>query len=718
MAQRLNRKLYRIAIWLIFAYFVLSSFRPMLDNVDLGWHIAQGRWMVQHGTFYRHDVLNYPTFGRSLVDEYPLFQIVLYLATKLGWWGPCLLTALGYVVLIGAVALAAAAFQLEGAALLVATLFSLILYLQLAFPLRPHLATYLGVILTGIFLLRHRAAKSWLEFWPVAVGQIAWTNCHSGFVLGPIMVALFGVEITARRSLAERAVSWAAVRVWAGAFLLILLACFVNPFGARRFGPPFYQDQLESIRAYVSEMQPLTGGGAIFYQGLTLLGVGAVGLAVLLRRGSVSYSFLLLALLFYFESLSVQKAWPIFALFLPLLILSTGAFAPETAERRLPAWPALFANFLLTALLAMAVISRLDPHSDTSLSAAWHEYDLDRSELSLAAIDWMRAHGVEGRLLHRSEDGGCLQEAGYDRGQTFGDTGFGKYDESFIRQLGLLADRPALLPAFLKAYQPDYVACGTLCYAWPWCLRQNNWRLIFYSPGSSVWARADKAPEFPTVSNEAAQAIFLRDEAQHGRPRDPLLYARAILTLHSMGLEDFAFSQLTSLPSELHRAPWYWEAARMLCFETPRFSAAHRDQLFAEAEGLHADALTAEFRAYTLDARGDSEGARRVLTALAPGQLGGHAGDLLLKIELAQNRPETLALAERTGGFDLRDGLHWQYVAQAEMQAGHQPAAARAWRKAVYYYPDDAGLMQSAAQFAAQSHDAALQYEIASAFPL
>ena len=71
----------------------------MLDNVDIGWHVAQGRWMVEHGAIYRHDALNYPNLGHAVIDEYPLFQVAVYFAYALGWWGPCLLTALAYVTL-------------------------------------------------------------------------------------------------------------------------------------------------------------------------------------------------------------------------------------------------------------------------------------------------------------------------------------------------------------------------------------------------------------------------------------------------------------------------------------------------------------------------------------------------------------------------------------------------------------------------------------------
>ena len=302
-----NGKLHHLSSFLVLAYVVLNCFRPMMDSVDIGWHVAQGRWMVEHGAIYRQDVFNYPNLGHPAINEYPLFQVVAYLAWWLGWWGPCLLCALIYVLLIGTLLKATRFFDLQTSPLPAMAIGLMLLFLELAFPFRPHSVTYLSVVIFGIFLLRHREATSWTLFWPLALLQIAWTNSHSGFVLGPGLVAFFGAEMIMRRWIRERSFPWAAVRTWLGAFLLILLACFINPFGLARFYPAFYQEHLESIRAYVGEMEPLPGGGATLYAYITLLAVIVVAMATLLRRGAISCSFLLSRIVFLYRGSSVKK---------------------------------------------------------------------------------------------------------------------------------------------------------------------------------------------------------------------------------------------------------------------------------------------------------------------------------------------------------------------------------------------------------------------------
>ncbi len=717
--QRLTGRLFRLFLVFAAILFALGAFRPVMDNVDLGWHVAQGRWTVEHGTVYRHDVLNYLTFGQPIVNEYPFFEVVLFLFWKLGWWGPCLLTAIGYVALVALLARSAFRLGLEGSASYLFALGAMIFYLELVYPLRPHLITYLGIAATGIFLLRHRDATRWTEFWPMALWQIVWTNSHGGFVLGPIMTACFGLEMTLRAAIRQRAWPWGTGRTWAGACLLLLLACCVNVAGPEVFYPPFFQAGLEAIRAYVDEMEPI-GSAALLtiYLGVTGTAVVAVMIAAL-RRHAISWSFVFLAALLLAESFSARKSWPVFGMFLPLLVLSSAALgrAPQEGgfffnlDR-------LIAGFSLTAVLAMVAAGRINPAWPSSIAFTWSECDAGRSELSLQAVAWMKAHGLEGRLFHRCEDGGWLQEAGYDHGETFGDTGYGKYDEATIRLVAMAGERPVLLPRFLAAYRPAYIVGDNFTYTWPHFLQQAGWRLIFYSPYSMVWTQPGNRPDLPTVTPEQIEAAFDGDVAAHGLPLGMTMYGRAILELNSLGLEDFAFARLTGLPKTFHRTTWYWEGARIMCFDTPMFSAAHRAALFAEAKTLRDDALTADFRAHVLDAAGEAETARQILAPLAAGPLGSPAGDLLLRIELDQNRPEALALAERTDAFDLRDGWHWALLARAEEQAGHQAAALAAWKKAVFYYPDEPGLLGEAASFAARHQAADLQRAIDAGVPM
>jgi tetratricopeptide (TPR) repeat protein len=711
-AERLSAKLYRVFVALAIAYVVLTSFGPMMNQVDLGWQVAQGRWILHHIAPYSHDAFNYPNLGHAVINEYTLFEIVLYLAWSLGWWGPCLLTAIGYVTLVVVLVNGASRLQIKSApSVAIAIGLMLLMFSWLAFPLRPHLVTFVCIAVMGVFLLQHRDTQNWREFWPMALLQIAWANSHSAFVLGPAMVGLFGAEVTLRRWSIAGFFPRHTIKTWFAAFIFILLSCLVNPYGWARFYPPFFQDRLESIRAYVGEMEPLGGGLATIYGYLALAALAIVVLAAIRRGWAISYSFLFLAIMLYLQAQSVYKAWPVFAVFVPLLVLSSGTFAGSS--RRSDSWPGLFGIFIATVSIGMAFGARLYDGYDMSVVRQWHEYDQGRSEISIQATTWMKAHGIAGRLFHRCEDGGWLQMNGYDHDETFSDTGFGKYDEAFIHEVGLVNERPAYVPRLLAAYKPDYIVCSNFCYQWPFYLKQNGWRLIFYSPNSSVWTRTDLRPDLPTVSDEVVAAAFHLELTTDGMPTDVRLLGRNLIALNSLGLEGFAFSELKGLAAELHHTPWYWEAARFICFASPPSSTEHRDALMHEAESLQDEGVTAEFRAYyRYYAANDVDGALKILQAIPRDKMGNYAAELLLKIELDRKQPEALDIALRSECFDLRNGKHWQYLAQAEEQWGSLETARKAWRKAVFYSPDDDALMQAAKDFAARHQDAALSLAI------
>ena len=345
----------------------------------------------------------------------------------------------------------------------------------------------------------------------------------------------------------------------------------------------------------------------------------------------------------------------------------------------------------------------------------WHEYDCGHTELPVDAIAWMKANHISGRIFNRCEDGGILQQEGYDHGETFADTGFGKYDEAFIHEVGLVNERPALIPKFIAAYHPDFIVCGNLCYQWPYYLRTTGWRLIFYTPNSTVWTRPETRLDLATVADDQIATVFDQDLKANGVPSQIALYGRNIIALNSLGLSDFASNKMTQQPLQFKFQSWYWEAARILCFNDPPFSAILRKRLVHELPWLqHTDltlaALVDEFVAYANHADGRDDDAFGMLRGTP---LSNASADLLTKIELDRNDPAALTLARRTDCWDLRNGKHWQYLAEAEERWGSLDAARAAWKKAVFYYPDDDELMKAASEFATKHNDAELARQIA-----
>jgi hypothetical protein len=86
---------------LALTYALMAGLRTVAD-MDLGWQLATGRWIVQHHSIASTDVLSYTARGKEWI--YPvLSQILLYCVYALG--GYSLLSWLGAAACVGTVAL-------------------------------------------------------------------------------------------------------------------------------------------------------------------------------------------------------------------------------------------------------------------------------------------------------------------------------------------------------------------------------------------------------------------------------------------------------------------------------------------------------------------------------------------------------------------------------------------------------------------------------------
>jgi hypothetical protein len=159
------------------------TMNPM-RNADLWWHLASGRWIVEHGAVPRVDPFSFSAHGQRWLNTEWLGDVLFQLWTAAAgleslvyWlWGILLLTYLLLFLLctrLGATALT----SFLGASLAVAASAPF-------FEMRPHLySLLLAVVLLWLLLLRRR-------LWPgLPVLFVVWANLHPSFVFGLAVVA-------------------------------------------------------------------------------------------------------------------------------------------------------------------------------------------------------------------------------------------------------------------------------------------------------------------------------------------------------------------------------------------------------------------------------------------------------------------------------------------------------------------------------------------------
>ena len=260
----------------IYALLLLLGAR-LLNDPDVYWHIAVGRWIVEHRAFPHVDPFSATMAGAPWIAKEWLSQLLYAGAHAVAGWP-------GVVVL--AAAMIAAAFALLAHFLLqkLAPLPALTLAVAgfaLAAPhllARPHaLALPLMVAWTGVLMnaVDHRRPPP-LALLPV---MTLWANLHGSFTLGLALVAPLAFEAWWNAGEARRGTALVWIRFGA----LALFAACITPYGPEPILVAFRILGLGQILSIITEWRPqdfsrlggfelclLLGLGFALYRGIVL----------------------------------------------------------------------------------------------------------------------------------------------------------------------------------------------------------------------------------------------------------------------------------------------------------------------------------------------------------------------------------------------------------------------------------------------------------------
>ena len=302
------------------------------------------------------------------------------------------------------------------------------------------------------------------------------------------------------------------------------------------------------------------------------------------------------------------------------------------------------------------------------------------------------------------------------------------YDEAFIHEVGLVNERPALVPRLLGAYRPDFVVCGNFCFQRSaFYLREGIDRLAKCFLFTKQFLVCDVTPSWRlisgfklTVTTGEIGAAFDRDLSENGMPSDvrlfPAVNSYLALNLHGIWSNSALASGLSGRLTEDARGSRVGilgSRARIICADEPRTSTPIREAFEKEAESRH-DAVTAEFRAYSaLYYAGDSadvdgavnpaidpaETTRQLWGAFAPANRAAIHPARLAPRNTANYRP--IRVGPRAPHRLLRPAQRASLAisrGSAEEQASAiSKRLLRRLRKGRLYYPDDAALMEASA---------------------
>jgi len=295
-AERLTPATFHISLPLYVAAAIYALLlvlgRVLLNDPDVYWHIATGRWIVEHRAFPHVDPFSATVAGAPWIAKEWLSQLLYSGAHALAGWP---------AVVVLAAAAAAAAFALLAYFLLqklapIPTLTLVAAGFVLASPhllARPHvLALPVMVVWAGVLFnaVDDRRAPP-MALLPV---MTLWANLHGSFTLGLALIAPLAFEAWLNAGTARRATAMTWLRFGA----LALVAACVTPYGPEPILVAWRVLGLGQTLSIIEEWQPqdfsriggfeiclLLGLGFALYRGIVLPPLRIVMLLGLLHLG-------------------------------------------------------------------------------------------------------------------------------------------------------------------------------------------------------------------------------------------------------------------------------------------------------------------------------------------------------------------------------------------------------------------------------------------------
>lgn len=263
---------------LIYLVFLIHG-NSLLGDADTYWHLAAGRWMLEHGTVPVTDPFSHSMRGAPWTAHEWLSEVIFAAAyMTAGWTGLVALTALAFA---GTLAILTRFLlkEMEPVHALMFVAFAVMLPLT-HLVARPHVLAMPLMVLWTAHLVRaseHGLAPS---LWLLPVMTL-WANLHGGFTLGLGLTLFFSVEsvLNARR----QNKTMTAVKSWFAFTGLAFLSALATPHGLKGilftlhlFGGSYALDHIGEWRSpdfhllQPLEIWLLAGLAAALHQGLRL----------------------------------------------------------------------------------------------------------------------------------------------------------------------------------------------------------------------------------------------------------------------------------------------------------------------------------------------------------------------------------------------------------------------------------------------------------------
>jgi hypothetical protein len=447
----------RLLVAILFLALFAMAARVQVDT-DTWWHLASGRWMVEHRRVLTRDPFSHTMLGAPRVQHGWLVQIAMYgLHAALGHAGLVLGVAAAVTLTFAFVfPLGGGSPYLRAFTTVLAAVTSAVVWVA-----RPQIVS---LLLTAVFayLLDRYKRRGRAPLWLLPPLTVLWVNCHGGFITAFILMGGYLVGEGLNRLLgwpppsvspasegeaSERQGGLAArqIRTLAVVALVCLAAVVLNPQTVRMYAYPFETVSIGVLQDFIQEWR-----SPDFHQlhlhpfiWMLLLALAAMGLSG--RRAD--FTDLGLVAGFAYLSLLAGRNIALFALLAGPALARYGApalrrlwaaarnrwrLAPD--RLRMGAAPAsaprlALLNWALLALVALAAMVKVAlPLLPAEREKAMAEF------LPVAAVRFIQREELPGPMFNSYNWGGYLIWTLYPDYLVFVDGRTDLYDDPFLRE--------------------------------------------------------------------------------------------------------------------------------------------------------------------------------------------------------------------------------------------------------------------------------------------
>lgn len=331
--------------WGVASY--LSFSQALFNDGDTSWHLAAGRLILAKFTIPHTDPFSFTFYGQPWTAHEWLSEVILAGVYSLGSWA-------AVAVLIGmAVAALILILGLEIGRWLpprhmAVVLLAVIILLTPSILARPHVLAWPFLAAWTLILLRAREAERSPRLIS-ALLMMLWANLHGSFVLGLLLIGIFGLE-----ALLESKNPWADLKRWSTFGVASLLAAVATPHGVNGLLFPLTVSAMQSL-PLIAEWRAMN----IREDWLSLAIIAAVLLLLLYRRAKLSLPRVLLVVGLIYLTVSHVRHLPILTIIGTLAIAKpigeTLGRREDSAENAKPLLLALLMGMLILTSVRMAI---------------------------------------------------------------------------------------------------------------------------------------------------------------------------------------------------------------------------------------------------------------------------------------------------------------------------------------------------------------------------